>query len=233
MSDKQIMAQAGPTVDDRLAECKIPDIFYLSTLDQIRAMADPLRYQMCLLLSRPMTGAGLARSLNIARPNAHYHLKFLEGVGLVRPHSEDASSGIVEKYYVIVGRVLDFTRMMPRTDALIPDNVSPATVGAISDFLATMLEVSRYKTLHAIDQSAVRDGHYFDFESYLTGAQFAAVLARLETLREDIVHMTRANESAAGIRADLVQFHLTNYFIRTGPAKADGSDAVKPKRRRK
>ncbi len=119
----------------------VPDIYFLETVEQVKVLGDPLRYRMALLLAQPMTCAGLARALKLTRPKAHYHLKQLESVGVVRPHSQALSNGIVEKFYVTAGRMLHFGKLMPR-DGKLPENVSPETVGAISAFLAAMLQVS-------------------------------------------------------------------------------------------
>ncbi|MBS1164459.1 MAG: hypothetical protein H6R00_484 [Proteobacteria bacterium] len=196
-------------------EAGIPDVYYLESLEQLRALAEPLRYRMSVLLDRPMTCAGLARELGIARPKAHYHLKLLEQVGLVRFHSEGMAHGIVEKFYVVVGRMLDFSRLLPTGNALLPDNVSPETVSAVSDFLAAMLDVSRLKTKQLAAEAQLGHSHYFDFESELTPEQYDAVKARLKALKDEILAMTRQNDGLGKFpHADLVPFHLTNYLTR-------------------
>ncbi len=202
----------------------IPNVYFLESLSQLKALAEPLRYRMCLLLNKPMTSAGLARELGIARAKAHYHLKQLEAAGLARFHSEGLSHGIVEKFYVIVGRMLDFSHLMPKSDKLISSNVTPETVGAVSDFLSVMLEVSRDEALKEQDGAQLDKGHYFDFDSLLTLEQFAKIKGRLKALRSDILDMTRENETQRSFRNDLVRFHLTNYLTLLTQRAGDGSE---------
>lgn len=189
----------------------IPDVYFLETVEQVQALADPLRYRMALLLIRPMTCAGLARALGLTRPKAHYHLKQLESVGLARRHSDALSNGIVEKYYITAGRMLHFGRLMPQGGQQ-PANVSPETVSAISAFLAAMLQVSGDRTRAVAGAGALEAGYYFDFEARLTPEQFEDVRSRLETLSTDIIAMTRAAEAEPAERT--LPFHLTTYLTR-------------------
>ena len=189
------------------------DVYYLETLDQLRVLADPLRYRMALLLEEPATCAGLARALGLTRAKAHYHLKLLETHGLVRPHSEALKAGIVEKYYVVRGRVLDFGRLMPASEDRIPGNVAPETVGAIGGFLAAMLQVSGERTRTASAPDALRKGHWFDFEATVDAAAFEEIRADLVALRERVLSAGRAPDPAEGA----VRFHLTNYLTPLEP----------------
>lgn len=189
---------------------EVLDVYYLETLDQLRVLADPLRYRMALLLETPATCAGLARALGLSRAKAYYHLKLLETHGLVQPHSEGLNSGIVEKFYVVRGRMLDFSRLMPRSEDQIPANVAPETVGAVSGFLAAMLQVSGEQTRGVSSPEALRRGHYFDFEATVSAAEFEAIRADLKALRERVLAAGRA--PAEGDGAPAVRFHITNYL---------------------
>lgn len=187
------------------------DVYFLESIEQVKVLGDPIRYRMALLLARPMTCAGLARALGMTRPKAHYHLKQLEAVGVVRRHSEALSNGIMEKFYVTVGRMLHFGKLLPRSAAL-PDNVSPETVGAISGFLAAMLQVSGERTRSVANAGTLEAGYYFDFEARLTRSQFDDVRQKLVTLSEQIIEMTKAEGTTPA--EDSIPFHLTNYLIR-------------------
>jgi len=75
------------------------DIFY-KDIKQLKASADPTRLAiMNYLVAKPMTGAQLARALNIPRPQAHYHLKILKEAGLIQLCEEKLNRGMLEKYY--------------------------------------------------------------------------------------------------------------------------------------
>ncbi|WP_187432269.1 hypothetical protein ROLI_014480 [Roseobacter fucihabitans] len=190
----------------------IPDVYYIQSVDQLKALAEPMRYRMCLLLQRPTSCAALARSLGITRPKAHYHLKKLESVELVRPTSEALVNGIVEKYYIIVGRMLDFSHLLPNVDSDLPDNVSVDMVSAISDYLASMLVVSRENALDASENHARGKGYFFDFDSVLTPVQFEQIKTTLMDLKDEVLRLSTANLTRQDADADLIPFHLSSYI---------------------
>ena len=194
----------------RTSPPEVPDVYYLETLDQLRVLSDPLRYRMALLLETPATCAGLARALGLSRAKAHYHLKLLDAHGLVQPHSEALNNGIVEKYYVVRGRMLDFSRLMPLSEAEIPANVAPETVGAIGGFLAAMLQVSGEQTRGVASPGALSRGHYFDFEATVDAETFEAIRSDLRALRQRVLAAGRTEADGSGTKA--VRFHITNYL---------------------
>lgn len=202
----------------------IPNVYHLESLGQLKALAEPIRYRMILSLKKPMTSARLARELGISRPKAHYHLRQLESAGLVRFHGEGMSHGITEKYFVVVGRMFDFTRLMPIKDELIPNDLTLATYGAIAAFLATMLEVSREHTLQTPDALHKGGGVYFDFESVLTVEQADRLKGKLRKLRREVLEMSREAEAMTEKRSDLVPFHLTTYLSPLASNEPDGGD---------
>ena len=207
------------------ADQDLPEVYYLETLDQLKVLAEPIRYRMTILLETPTTAASLARKLGLTRPKAHYHLKQLEAVGLVRPHSEGLNNGIVEKFYIVSGRILDFSNLMPSKGDMIPENVSPETVGAITSFLSAMLQVSGEKTRDAVDAGSLGRNHYFDFESEVTPEQYAILRARLGQLREDSLAMARETRAAGA--PETLRFHMTNYLTAiTGDRDTDEGDAT-------
>lgn len=189
---------------------EIPDVYFLESTDQLKVLSDPLRYRMTLLLNTPQTGAGLARALGLSRAKAHYHLKLLQSAGLVDLHSEAIKDGIVEKYYTVRGRMLDFRRLLPSNRAdYLPENVEPETVSAVSGFLSAMLQVSGEKTAKVRGAEALKDAHHFDFESTLSRPQYEELKAKLERIRSEVIALSKDEPDSA----DMVRFHLTNYLV--------------------
>ncbi|MDQ2092494.1 winged helix-turn-helix domain-containing protein [Rhodalgimonas zhirmunskyi] len=188
----------------------IPKVYYLNSAEQLKALAEPLRYRMCMLLNKPMTCAGLARRLKIARPKAHYHLKKLQSVDLVKPYSEEMFNGILEKYYVIAGRVLDFSQLVPKTGATVPEDVSVESVSAISDYLASMLHVARENVMAASQSYALGKGFFFDADIVLTQEQFQMVKAKMYEIREEVVALSLKNSGENVRSEDLLSFHLSS-----------------------
>lgn len=200
---------------------QIDDVYYLKSLKQLNALGEPVRYKMVRLLKQPKTCAQLARELGIARAKAHYHLKLLETMELVRFHSSDVSSGITEKFYVVRARMFDFSQLMPIEDDFAPAEVTSQTYGAIATFLATMLDVSREHTL--LTPEAVRRGTglYFNLETVLSPEQFSDVKEKLRAIRAEILEMSREWEAPGADRKGLVPFQITSYLSPRSPLEGD------------
>ena len=62
---------------------EVPEVYNLETIEQMRAIADPLRQRiMQELLQQPRTVTQVAEVLGIAPAKVHYHVRELERVGL-------------------------------------------------------------------------------------------------------------------------------------------------------
>jgi DNA-binding transcriptional ArsR family regulator len=77
----------------------------LRTLDELRALSDPLRLMLFRLLrEQERTVKELCDLLGDSSTRLYYHVGELERVGLVRLVRTEAKSGIVQKYYRAVAR---------------------------------------------------------------------------------------------------------------------------------
>lgn len=85
----------------------IPELYDIESLEQLRAMADELRLRILDHLAHaPLTVTQLGERLGVAPAKAHYHVRELERVGLVRLVATRENRGILEKYYRAAGRGL-------------------------------------------------------------------------------------------------------------------------------
>jgi DNA-binding transcriptional ArsR family regulator len=78
--------------------------------DRIAVMMDPGRRRLVdALLERPDSAVGLARRLGDTRQRLNYHLRVMEGAGLVEVAEERPRRGVTERVYRVVARrfVLD------------------------------------------------------------------------------------------------------------------------------
>ena len=121
------------------------DIYYIESITQIRAMAEPTRWRMLgLLRLRAMTGSQLARALNIPRTRAHYHLGILKEVGLVELQHQQLNSGIVEKYYTAVADQFRTDHLVDRTRQSSGQAGDDTGTGEVMrDLMLAMLELVR------------------------------------------------------------------------------------------
>lgn len=80
-------------------------VLVVSLPAQLKAFAHPTRVRIIeLLIERPLTVKQLGDLLGMSAARAHYHLKFLEGAGLVRLVERRERAGVVEKYYRAASR---------------------------------------------------------------------------------------------------------------------------------
>jgi DNA-binding transcriptional ArsR family regulator len=86
----------------------IPVYQTISTLDQLRAVADPLRrYLRSLLKEKPRTVKELGDILGEPPYRLYYHVNELERVGLVKLVRTEFVSGVLHKYYRATARFID------------------------------------------------------------------------------------------------------------------------------
>lgn len=207
---------------------EIDDYYYLETVEQLQVLADPLRYRIVTLLSTPKTGAQLARELELPRAKVHYHLKLLEGARLIRLHGTGQSSGITEKFYVVVARMLSFERLIPSPANAAVGEVTLASFRAIADFLSAMLEVSRESLRYTPPDLRRREGLWMDFAGEVPQARYAQLRDRLDELRNDVIAMARET-AATSEKADLRRFHLTLFLT---PQTPEAEESPAPSRRK-
>lgn len=192
-------------------------VYYLENIEQLQAISDPIRYAMLIkMTAEARTGAQLARLMGMSRARAHYHLKLLERVGLVRFCGEGVVSGLTEKYYRAVGRMFDFTRLIPKADQdSLPNETSLAMFKTIGDFILTLLDASRESLLRSDGGAILGTGFFFDFTSVLTPAQYEAVKEDLRQIKNRILENTQENEKGqaeGGTSSGLVEFRTT-FFL--------------------
>jgi DNA-binding transcriptional ArsR family regulator len=83
----------------------LPKLYTLESIEQMRAISDELRLRIIRLLARErMTVTQLGAALGIAVSKAHYHVRELERVGLLRLVETREKGGVLEKYYRAVAR---------------------------------------------------------------------------------------------------------------------------------
>lgn len=114
---------------------EIAETFDILTVEQLRAMADPLRIRIYdALVNKPMTATQVGEELDEPAPKAHYHVRELERVGLVRLVETRERSGILEKYYRAIARNL----RVPATffQQASPDEVAEAVNGMFNSIVA-------------------------------------------------------------------------------------------------
>lgn len=115
------------------------NILYLTKLDQLKSLSDPLRVEILHhLIEKPYSGQQLSQLLDVARSKIHYHLKDLEKNHLIYLVSESKRRNMTEKIYQAVAK-----SFIPSSEIFPVEN-------------QYMAESGRLMTLTAIDRTRQR-----------------------------------------------------------------------------
>ena len=121
---------------------EIAETYRLQTVEQLRAVADPLRIRIFEALTRQaMTATQVGEELNIPAPKAHYHVRELERIGLVKLVETRERSGILEKYYRAVARNLQAPSQLLQSSN--PDELASAITELFTNMSQSFLTALR------------------------------------------------------------------------------------------
>lgn len=194
--------------DDRIEE-EIEAQYELQTVEQLQAISDPIRYRMILLLrTKAMTGAQLARAMNLSRPRAHYYLKTLVDSGLVRFLGERIDNGMIGKYYRAIANYFSYDQLAARSRENPTSPESLQIFKSITDFAMTVLETSR-DNIHVSEDMAL--GYHFTFETGLTTEQHKMIVGEIRALVEHLIAIKKLNHAQKARNANL-HFRTTIFF---------------------
>lgn len=102
----------------------------LTTVEQLQALAHPLRQRVLRLLGgEPRTNKQLASRLDTSPGKLHFHVRELEKAGLIALVEERPKGGIIEKYYQATAQ--NYTLDLPIGDrTMIDGTLTTATLEA-------------------------------------------------------------------------------------------------------
>lgn len=154
---------------------EIAETYSLQTVEQLRAVADPLRIRIFEALTRQaMTATQVGEELNIPAPKAHYHVRELERIGLVKLVETRERSGILEKYYRAVARNLQAPSQLLQSSN--PDELASAITELFTNmsqsFLTALRRVAQDKP-ESLDSYALGLGGE---TVWMTPAEFQATI---------------------------------------------------------
>jgi DNA-binding transcriptional ArsR family regulator len=113
----------------------------LDDLDTALLALAPIRRRILTALTEPASAAGLAEQLDMPRQKIGYHLRALEGAGLVRPAGERRKRGFTERLFVAARNyVFDPALMQAPPD---PDAVDAQDRHAADHLISTASTIVR------------------------------------------------------------------------------------------
>lgn len=182
MSANETREADGGLEDAAIPE--IPEVYYLESIEQLRAIADPLRARIYdALAQRPLTVKRVATLLGEAPAKIHYHVREMERAGLLKLVATRERGGILEKDYRAVARVLGTTASLLQSQ---PDEVVSAARDSIQlvaqGFLRALAKVSR----PGVSKDEVHGAKLF-IESvplWVTPDEYDALMLQVMTLLE-------------------------------------------------
>jgi DNA-binding transcriptional ArsR family regulator len=115
------------------------DIYFLTSIEQVKTIADPLRLRIVeLLIHKAMTTTQIGEALGETSAKTHYHVHALERIGVIKLVETREKGGILEKYYRSIARDI---------------NVAPEVLNsAPADEITTILQ----GWFHTIEQTAIK-----------------------------------------------------------------------------
>lgn len=167
------------------------EIYDINTLEQLRAVADPLRIQIIdLLISRPMTVTQLGEALSLAPAKIHYHVRELEKVGLLQLVEKREKGGVLEKYYQSIARDFSVSKDLFLTA---PPDDSLAALGAyIDQTKEDFLRAFRVALERKDEQTSLT----------LSGGRVYVTPAEFRQLMDQITALLKQYENARGIEGE-------------------------------
>lgn len=95
----------------RTARKSAPVTYEVTSLEQLRVLADPLRLRVLNCLSQqPKTVKQVADQLDVPATKLYYHAGELERIGVIKVVETRVKSGIVEKYYQTAAPMIHVSR---------------------------------------------------------------------------------------------------------------------------
>jgi len=199
-------------------------VYKISTHEQLKAIADPLRTKMLMnLVKNEYTGQQLAEMLGITRNNIYFHLRELEKHGVIQVVRKEEKNGIVQKYYRATA-----SRFIPE-DHLLPslDLVETSRQVFLETLDATRSQVERAPaSSFALDPTheSKRKNIASTYSFYATEESFHAFIEEFKQLMDKHFTMRNAEASEASRSADERSYRMSLIAFPDGNEVADSQE---------
>ncbi len=162
------------------------EVFYLTSIDQARTIADPLRLRLIdYLIREPLTVTQLGERVGESPAKVHYHVRELERIGVVRlvETRESERGGILEKYY----------RATAKNIQLSPDLLRTSPPSEAEAMLSEWFQMLMREDMHAVARAVANPDAHEPLD-----LQNEYIWATNEEFKQT---MERINEAVAPLRA--------------------------------
>ncbi len=157
------------------------DVLFLTRLEQLKALSDPLRMAiLARLMEQPYTGQQLARILEVPRSKVHYHLGEMEKNGIVEVVRREEKQGIMQKFYRAVARsIVPSSELLGFVDAHSVRSVGLEVVEKTrEEILRAPPEALEFKEGSIQEQTSL----FYNFQVQMKPREFAVLLGEIEKI---------------------------------------------------
>jgi DNA-binding transcriptional ArsR family regulator len=201
---------SGDAVEGEPAMPELPPQLVLSTDQQFKAIADPLRSKILgIIQTRPATVKQIADRLGEAPGNIGHNLQVLEKAGLAQVVATRVVRGIIARYYTRTARIFSFT--------------FPREVTGETPMVIDILEHARYELLEAMAAYGDKPSSPGAFPHVRISAERAQVYReRLEGLLADLLH--EPVDPHGQVYGLVYQMFLAPPYLQDAPASPSPQD---------
>jgi len=198
----------------------LADVYTISSLEQIKVVADPLRVRILeTLCLEPRTTKQVAEILGEKPTRLYHHVDALAEVGLIRLVDTRPVRGTTEKYYQAVARSFRTDPgLFSRSEA--GDDDTRALADVATAVLSNVTGEVRDLILSGYDLASAEDGLLSYVEVHASEDEIRALHDRLLAILKDLQEMccddAEASDSERRYRLSIVWFPLDR-----GPADSD------------
>lgn len=198
----------------------LADVYTISSLEQIKVVADPLRVRILeTLCLEPRTTKQVAEILGEKPTRLYHHVDALAEVGLIRLVDTRPVRGTTEKYYQAVARSFRTDPgLFSRSEA--GDDDTRALADVATAVLSNVTGEVRDLILSGYDLASAEDGLLSYVEVHASEDEIRALHDRLLAILKDLQEMccddAEASDAERRYRLNIVWFPLDR-----GPADSD------------
>lgn len=193
-------------------ESETLDSYRISEIEQIKALAHPLRMRIVetLAASGPMTTKQVAEHLGEKPTRLYHHVDQLEKVGLIRLTHTRQNRGATEKYYESIARQFRADSSLFTEDGSKPDS------GALRPMIRTIFDNTTSELLRLVDaqddeEILEEEGLLTYVEMHLDEEDIVAVQRKLQDVLEFAQGLDGSDEQADSDGARKFRLTLAYY----------------------
>lgn len=165
-------------------------IFTVNTLEQLKALTDPLRQELLDRFSNePMTTKQVADLLGQKPHKLYHHVEVLEQAGLIRLVRTQQNRGTVEKYYEAVARRFTVDHQ------LLSASQANQAIGEIQAMLVNALQTSLVEAIQFFDDERFQDEDTLP-QLALSQTRLRLSAAQLKDLKEKLLEWLEECQAA-------------------------------------